>query len=228
MWELSLHTPDIMGSSRMCMANVWAYEATGNTQYLDAARRWAMTGLPFVYLWERTPGDIQKYATTPVFGATNWVAPNWIGLPVQWCGLDYAEALFLLAGHDQTLDWNTFAEGILIAAERMQYPDGECVGLLPDSFTLSTQHRNPADIIPTVIAMQRRRLQGEPSSLDVVVSPNGRYRVVSPFKTLIEASADEKTVAVIEAKAGMTYQILVNGEIKTIESKGRDCFELSK
>ena len=226
-WELSLHTPDIMGSSRMCMANVWAYEATGHAKYLDAARRWAMTGLPFVYLWERTPGDIQKYATTPVFGATDWVAPNWIGLPVQWCGLDYAEALFLLAGHDPTLDWKTIAEGILITAERMQYPDGPCVGLLPDSFTLSTQHRNPADIIPTVIAMQRRRLQGEPSGVDVVVSPNGKYRVVSPFKTSIETNADGKTEAVIEAKAEITYQILVNGEIKTIESQGRDRIELT-
>jgi len=228
-WELSLHTPDIMGSSRMCMANAWAYDTTGDVKYLDAARRWAMTGLPFVYLWERTPGSIQIYATIPVFGATNWGAPNWIGLPVQWCGLDYAEALFLLAEHDQTLDWKTIAEGILITAERMQYPDGECIGLLPDSFTLSTQHRNPADIIPSVLAMQRLRLQGKPSGVDVVVSPNGKYRIVSPFNTSIETSEDGKTTAFIEAKAGMTYQILVNGnEVKTIESKGRDQIELSK
>ncbi|MCL2624564.1 MAG: hypothetical protein FWD31_12950, partial [Planctomycetaceae bacterium] len=239
-WELSLHTPDIMGSSRMCMANVWVYEATGDAKYLDAARRWAVTGLPFVYLWERNPGDIQKFASTPVFGATDWIAPNWIGLPVQWCGLDYAEALFLLTEHDQTLDWQKIAEGILIAAEQMQYSDGPCIGLLPDSFTLTTQHRNPADIIPTVLTMQRRRLQGQPSGVDVALSPDGKYRVVSPFPTSIETGTDStagaitSTTAVIEAKAGVTYQILVTdsvaghnaSEIITIESQGRDRIEL--
>lgn len=252
-WELSLHTPDIMGSSRMCMANVRFYEATGETKYLDAARRWAVTGLPFVYLWtskeiNARPEDplesfrvgvpitvsitspeplmlapIMLYATTPVFGATNYRAPNWIGLPVQWCGLDYGEALFLLAEHDTTLDWRKIAEGILITAEWMQYPDGPCVGLLPDSLTLDTQMRNPADINPSVLVMQRRRLQGKTDNLCIALSEDGRYRVAAPFKVKIETDPDGRAAALVEGAAGTVYQILVNGkEFKTVTSRGLD------
>ncbi len=235
-WELSLHTPDIMGSSRMCMANVRYYEATGETKYLHAARRWAVTGLPFVYLWtsnsieaapEGSPEPIMRYATTPVFGATNYRAPNWIGLPVQWCGLDYGEALFMLAEHDKTVDWRKIAEGILIAAEQMQYPDGICVGLLPDSLTLDSQTRNPHDINPSVLVMQRRRLRGEVESVCVAITKDGKYRVVSPYQTTFATSDDGKVTAVIEGEAGTTYQILVNGgELKTVVSQGCDRVEL--
>ena len=222
-WELSLHTPDIVGSSRMCMANVWAFEATGDQQYLDHARRWAITGLPFVYFWERKPlagkdDPIMLYATTPVFGATDWVSPNWIGWPVQWCGLDYGEACFMLAKHDSTLDWNKIAEGILITAERMQYTEGPSIGLLPDSYSLPMQIPYTFDMNPSVLVQQRRRLQGKIDSLAIVLSADKKYRVVSPYKTTIEG-----TTAVIEGVAGTTYQIIVNGkDVRTIESKGVD------
>ncbi|MDR2704544.1 MAG: glycoside hydrolase family 127 protein [Planctomycetaceae bacterium] len=235
-WELSLHTPDIMGSSRMCMSNLWAFEATGEKKYLDAAKRWAITGLPFVYLWQKesikprangVSEIIMKYATTPVFGATNFQAPNWIGLPVQWCGLDYGEALFMLAKHDKTLDWQKIAEGILIVAEQMQYLDGLSIGLLPDSFNLEYQQRNIADINPTVLVMQRRLLQGQPESIDIALSKDGKFRVVSPFKTVIETDTNGQHVAVIEAVNGLTYQTIVDGNtIKTVTSHGIDRIEL--
>jgi hypothetical protein len=227
-WELSLHTPDIMGASRMCMANVWAFEATGDKKYLDHARRWAITGLPFVYFWERKPlagkdDPIMLYATTPVFGATHWTAPNWIGLPVQWCGLDYAEACFMLSKHDQTVDWKKISEGILRTAERMQYTDGPSIGLLPDAYKLETQIPLPFDINPSVLIQQRRRLQGNLASLDIALSADKKHRVVSPYKTTIEGNT-----AIIEGVAGTTYQIIVNGnDVKTIESKGTDHIELS-
>ncbi|MDR0335704.1 MAG: glycoside hydrolase family 127 protein [Planctomycetaceae bacterium] len=231
-WELSLHTPDIMGSSRMCLSNIWAFEATGEKKYLNAARRWAITGLPFVYLWQKdsikkhadgATKIIMEYATTPVFGATNFRAPNWIGLPVQWCGLDYGEALFMLAKHDQTLDWQKIAEAILIVAEQMQYPEGQSIGLLPDSFNLEYQQRNIADINPTVLVMQRRYLQGQLESIDIALSKDSKFRIVSPFRTTIETDSNGKNVAVIEAVAGITYQIIINGNtIKTVTSQGTD------
>jgi hypothetical protein len=134
----------------------------------------------------------------------------------------------MLAKHDKTLDWQKIAEGILITAEQMQYPDGLSVGLLPDSFNLENQQRNISDINPTVLVMQRRRLQGQPESLDIVLSKDGKFRVVSPFKTNIETTADHKNVAVIDAVAGITYQIIVNGNtIKTVASQGIDRIELS-
>ena len=56
------------------------YELTGEPELLDAARYWAWTGVPFVYLVNPTgakePGAVGPFATIPVLGATNWVAPE--------------------------------------------------------------------------------------------------------------------------------------------------------
>ena len=210
----------------MGMANVWAYEATGDAKYLAYARTWAIRGLPFVYLWETQPragkdDPIMLYATTPVFGATDWVAPNWIGLPVQWCGLDYAEACFMLSKHDKTVDWRKIAEGILTTAERMQYTEGPSIGLLPDAWNIALQYPLPFDINPSVLVQQRRRLAGQLENVAIVVSEDKRFRVVSPYKTTLEGN-----VAVIEGVAGTTYQILVNGEVRTVQSRGGDRVEL--
>ncbi len=217
-WELSLHTPDIMGSGWCCLANVRAFEATGKEEYLKQARRWAISGLPFVYQWE-TPlagkeHPVMKYATTPVLGATNWSAPNWIGLPVQWCGLDYAEALYLLAPHDQTLDWKKIADGILIAGEQMQYEKGPSIGLLPDSWTLKTQNPNPYDINPVVLERLRRRADGELSSLDVQISPDGKTRVVAPYPIRFDGNTP-----IVDAPKGTETQILVNGKVSDKSAK---------
>ena len=229
-WELSLHTPDIMGASRCCMANVWAYEATDDPKYLDAARRWAITGLPFVYLWEDRAlrpfkpeelgeGEYQpmmKYATIAVFGATNWVSPNWMGRPVQWCGLDYANALILLAKHDNTLDWKKIAEGIVASAECQLCVKDDLVGLLPDSVQTETQERYAPYINPCVVHMLRSALEGKQTSLSVV-DVDGK-RVAAPFPMKIEEGGVK-----IFAKKELVYQIMIDGEeIRTIESQGED------
>ena len=121
-WEIPLHTPDQLASAYLVWAYTRGYQLTGNAEYLQQARKWALSGIPFTYLWGRYP--IMLYATPPVYGATNWIAPNWMGLPVQWVGGVYAYALTLLAPHEKTLDWNHLARGILISAQQQQYPDG--------------------------------------------------------------------------------------------------------
>jgi len=220
-WELSLHTPDIMGSAWCCIANVRAFEETGKREYLKQAVRWASSGLPFVYQWQTPLAGkelpVMLYATTPVLGATDWVAPNWIGLPVQWCGLDYAEALFLLAPHDMTIDWKQVAEGILIAGELMQYEKGPSIGLLPDSWTIKTQTPNPFDINPVVLERLRRRANAELHALDMQISPDGKNRVVSPLPIRFDGNEP-----VVDGAKGLDVQILVNGKVssaKTINAK---------
>ena len=232
-WELSLHTPDIMASARCCMANVWAYEGTGEQKYLDAARRWAITGLPFVYLWEDPtlmPADptekvgedyhpMMKYATIAVFGATNWAAPNWMGRPVQWCGLDYAHALILLAKHDDTLDWRKIAEGIVASAECQLCVKEDLIGLLPDSVKTDTQERYPYYINSCVVFALRRMLEGEHTNLSVVDLAG--KRVAAPFPARVEDGAVK-----ISAPKGLVYQIMIDGEeIRTIESQGEDVLQ---
>lgn len=229
-WELSIHTPDIMGSSRLVLSNVLAYEATGEEKYLDSARRWAISGLPFVYLWEDPdlkpwPGDknpegeyqpMMRYATIAVFGATSWTAPNWMGRPVQWCGLDYAHALLLLSRYDSTLDWHKIGEGIIASAECQLCLEDEKIGLLPDSFQLDTQERFPYWINPTAVHLLRRMADGRHTNL-CVVDANGR-RIASPYPAVVDGNKVK-----ITAPKGARYQLLIDGsELREIVSNGED------
>jgi hypothetical protein len=217
-WEVPLHTPDIMASAHAVWAYVRAFELTENPEHLVHARRWAITGLPFVYQWSNQ--SIMMYATTPVYGATNWVAPNWIGLPVQWCGTVYAYALLLLADYDQALDWSKVAEGILICGEQMQYPDGPSVGCLPDVFELPTQRRRPADINPGALVSLRLLLAGQLDSL--AVARDGRRLVVAPFPVTIQDG-----LARVQGQRGVAYQVVIDGaRIVDIQSKGVDTIHL--
>ena len=213
-WELSLHTPDVLASAWLVWAYVRGYEVTGDKTYLTEARRWALSGIPFVYQWSRFP--IMLYATPPVFGATHFRAPNWMGLPVQWCGGVYAYALTLFAPYDDTLEWTRLARGILHSGEAQQYPDGKFIGCLPDVFHLQSQTRRPANINPCALVSLRLALDGEVDSL--AVATDGKHRVVAPFPVEIR---DGK--AHIKATKGLAYQILVDGDrIVDIESKGTD------
>ena len=217
-WECALHTPDILASAYLVWAYARGYELTGRKDLLAEARRWAISGVPFVYQWGKRP--MMLYATTPVLGATNWRAPNWIGRPVQWCGGVYAYALALLAPYEKTLDWAKLARGILISAEQQQYPDGKFVGCLPDSITLATGDRHPWNINPCAIVSLRLILDGQVDSL--AVASDGKHRVAAPFPVTLK---DGK--ARIEGKAGLAYQILVDGErVVDVESKGTDAVPL--
>lgn len=213
-WELSLHTPDVLASAYLVWAYVRGYELTGNEEYLGLARKWALTGVPFVYLWSRYP--IMLYATPPVYGATNYRAPLWIGLPVQWCGGVYAYALTLLAPHDETLEWSRLARGILVAGQQMQYPQGPLAGCLPDVFELASQSRAGPTINPAALVSLQLALEGKPDSL--VVATGGGHRVAAPFPVRIEGRE-----AHIDGHPGASYQVLVDGEkVVDVKSRGSD------
>lgn len=217
-WEVPLHTPDQLASARLVHAYVLGYELTGTPKYLAAARRWALTGIPFVYLWDQAP--IMRYATPPVYGATNWKAPLWIGLPVQWVGAVYAYSLTELAPHDSTLDWRHLARGILHCGEQMQYPDGEYRGLFPDAFALRDQRRLPARINPATLISLRLRVDGELDSLSVAFDDT--HHIVAPFPvTLLDGQAR------VESIPGVSYEVIVDGEhIHQLTGSGRDVLEL--
>lgn len=171
-WEVPLHTPDIMASAHMAEAYSLGFEATGNAEYRRRAIEWAWTGVPFVYLRDPTAGSIGRYATTPVYGATHWKAPNWIGLPVQWCGLVYADALRRIERIDPGGPWKQLADGIVLSAIEQTYPiEHPRRGLLPDSFSLRSQQRNPADINPGTLLPLALPLLGGLPALEFTVKP---------------------------------------------------------
>ncbi|HPP52150.1 MAG TPA: hypothetical protein PK777_04295, partial [Thermoguttaceae bacterium] len=101
-WEVPVHTPDVLAAADAVDAFLEAYWISGQQRWLDAAVEWARRGLPFIYLWEDSEKPFLLGASIPVFGAT-WHRGSWFGRPVQWNGLRYAAALLKLAPHDQTL-----------------------------------------------------------------------------------------------------------------------------
>ena len=185
-WEVPLHTPDILASAYLVRAYTLGYALSGDAHYLESARHWAWTGVPFVYL---TPpvtepvraesGSVSQaafkgvaadpagtYSTIAVYGATQWVSPNWMGRPVQWCGLVYADALYRLSKYDPNPIWKTLADGITLSGMQQTWRrggDARRQGLLPDSFSLRGQTRNDPAINPgTLEAVSVQLLTGAP------------------------------------------------------------------
>ncbi|MBN1852644.1 MAG: hypothetical protein JW829_07960 [Pirellulales bacterium] len=163
-WEIPLHTPDILASAHMIRAYVYGYLLSDEQAYLEQARYWAWTGVPFVYLVRPTDGPVGPYATIAVLGATNWVAPVWFGQPVQWCGLVYGSALHLLADHDDSGPWRQLATGITRTGLQMTWPqsDPQRQGLLPDFFHLRQQVRDGPAINPGTVGAHAPQAFGQP------------------------------------------------------------------
>lgn len=137
-WEVPVHVPDILASSDVCRVYLDAYELTGDAQWLQQAVYWARTGIPFVYMW-RAPEqrELMAGATIPVFGATFYTG-SWFGVPVQWCGLDYANTLLRLARFDDSLPWRHFAEMVVISGINQLSTRENDFGLYTDNWNMIT------------------------------------------------------------------------------------------
>ena len=158
-WEVPLHTPDILASAYLVLTHLRGYQVTGDPDMLEQARYWAWTGVPFVYLTPPVPGAVGLYATIPVFGATQWIGP-WFGVPVQWCGLVYAEALHQLARLDPASPWQQIADGIAASGTQQAWSptDATRQGLLPDFYLLQNQVSEGPAINPGTLQSQATQL----------------------------------------------------------------------
>lgn len=157
-WECPLASPDIMVSAQGARANLDAYKITGDEGYLEQAVYWARTGLPFIYLWNHPETPLQRYATIPIYGAS-FFHHNWRGVPVQWCGLDYAYSLQMLSQYDETYPWLKIARGIVNSGMLQQLTEGPYAGTLPDSyidrFSLDRgPYINPENIMTNLYALE--------------------------------------------------------------------------
>ena len=195
-WEMPLHTPDILASGNIVNCYVRGYLLSGNPRYLERARYWAYTGMTMIYFVDpptAVPNPVGRYATIGVIGATNWAAPNWIGLPVQWCGLVYAAALADLAEIEtdagQAALWRHLAKGITASGVDQSYlpSDGEKVGLLPDSFQLVTQIRNNPPINPGTVQENVSNFIGIPYYRVIRAVPGGKTLLHVPGRATAQA-----------------------------------------
>jgi hypothetical protein len=219
-WEVPLHTPDILASAYLVRAYTLGFEWTGERALLDEAIYWAWTGVPFVYLTPPTSLPVGIYSTTPVFGATQWVAPNWMGLPVQWCGLVYSDALYRLVRHHPEGPWKQIADGITRAGIQHNWPvrlDPKRQGLLPDSLTLRTQVRNDVAINPATVQANAVRLFGKsvtstlPTLYDYVVFRLNGLAAHAPGPISNTRESLTKVTFTVEGWPAGAYEILVTG-----------------
>jgi hypothetical protein len=161
-WECPIMEPDVLASAYAVRAYVWAYMATGEGKWLEKARLWARTGLPFQYTWDDGEHPGMRYASIPVLGST-FFHHSWLGLPVQWCGLVYAYGLQELMRYDDSDLWRKQVEGMVSSATHQQWPwDGppELVGTYPDSYGQWFTHRNAVYINPEDIEVNLLALHG--------------------------------------------------------------------
>jgi hypothetical protein len=226
-WEIPLHTPDILASANLVRAYTLGYELSGEPHFLEQACYWAWTGVPFTYLAPPAEGAIGVYATIPVLGATHWVAPNWMGLPVQWCGLVYADALYRLARHDLTGPWKQLADGITASGIQQTWPrgsDGARQGLLPDSISLRGQVRNDPAINPGTVLASAVRLFDKPPLYDFHAFRRNGLFVHAPGAIRDATEETGRVAFTVDAWPGHPYQVLVVGfkTVPRVRVNGRD------
>jgi len=213
-WECPLHTPDILASAHLVRAYTLGYELSGEARWLESARRWAWTGVPFVYLRDPTGVAGGRYATIAVLGATNWRAPIWFGLPVQWCGLVYADALYRLAPHDPGGPWRRLADGIAASGVQQTVPldgDAQRRGLLPDSFTLRTGGRNDPAINPATVQACALRLYGQAAAYDLASFRKSGVLVHAPGAIVDRRDGEGAAGFRIQGCVREEYHVLVTG-----------------
>lgn len=215
-WEIPLHTPDILASGRLVQAYALGYVISGHEEYLQQARYWAWTGVPFVYLLNPTPGQVGPYATIPVLGATGWQG-SWFGRPVQWCGLVYASALHRLSDYDADGPWRQIAKGITAAGLQMTWhlEDADRQGLLPDYFLLEAQYRDGPAINPGTTQAHLAELFEAGTIYDVARLPASDAFIHAPCEISELSEADSVVSFVVDGWAlrpeGRSYNVLISG-----------------
>jgi len=212
-WEVPLHTPDILASAHIVKAYTLSYIISGDEKYLEQARYWAWTGVPFVYIYPPTPGRVGPYSTIAVLGATNWRAPLWLGRPVQWCGLVYCSALHILSEYDKKGPWGRITKGITAAGLQMSWPltDEERQGLLPDFFDLKAQIGAGPAINPGTVQAHLPELYGKDKIYDVKRLPQQDCFIHAPC-AISDVREDKKEVVfVVDGWGKEPYYVLVSG-----------------
>jgi hypothetical protein len=211
-WEIPLHTPDILAAAHLVRACVIGYELTGDRSLLEHARYWAWSGVPFVYLTPPTAGPVGLYNTIAVFGATSWIAPIWLGQPVQWCGLVYANALYGLARHDPTGPWKHIADGISVGGMQHTWADDpDRFGLLADYFLLRSQRREGPAINPATLFLPAIRMWNEPDPYEFRAFHISQVHVHAPGKLADVVDTPERVAFRVHGWWPDSYELLLHG-----------------
>ena len=211
---MPLHTPDQLASASLVTAYVRGYQLTGNPDYLRSARKWALSGVPFVYLWG-SPSDhgLQHAARVRLHPLEKHLLvgpPRAVGRRRLCLCTHPTGPVRRFAGLESTGSWHPdYGRTDAVsrraecrpAAGRVRYrATAACAG----------QHQSLA------LVSLRLVLDGQLDSL--AVATDGKHRIVAPFPVTLKDGKAE-----IQGKPGLRYQILLDGErVTDVESQGLD------
>ena len=198
-WECPVHSPDILAAADALEAELEAYRCSGNPHCLQEARRWAWTGLPFVYVWNPPGKPILRYASIPIFGAS-WYSGSWIGQPVQWNGLRYAYALLKLADYDHSFPWRRVAEGLTVSALYQQDTEGPNLALWPDNFSVLDCSKCPSLFEPGPIAKNIYKILGRDIEPATTTLETGGHRVSITTRARLSQAAWKDDLLTFQAQ----------------------------
>lgn len=221
-WEVPVHTPDVLASADACEAYLEGYEITGKPEYLQRAVFWARTGLPFIYMWDTPNYEMLRYASIPVMGAS-WYTCNWFGQPVQWNGLRLARAYTRLAALDKSYPWRKIAEGITVSCMWQQHgkqvsgpdlwPDTneKWTGLWPDNFNSVDLKRCPWVFAPrAILDLVYRFMDMQPEPQTAVATQDGKALRISACAKITGAQwQGDRLSASLQCTPPQATQILV-------------------
>lgn len=114
---------------------------------------------PFYSAAER---EVLPYASIPVFG-TSWFSVPWFGIPVQWCGLAWANAVRELHAIRPIPEYIPVADGVFRSAANQLCDQGFLAGTLPDSWDLATNVSRQPFIVPARLVEYAYRCLGAPN-----------------------------------------------------------------
>jgi len=199
-WEVPVHTPDILAAADAVDAYIEAYRFSGDPRWLRDAVTWARRGLPFVYLWDDPQKPFLLGASIPVFGAT-WMQGSWFGRPVQWNGLRYAQSIWKLGQYDKSYPWRQISVMLTRSAIHQQDTAGENVALWPDNIGAVNSDKCPWVFSPRMILANVLQILGRDEEPATVIVGQGASRLhITTAAKIADAAWDGKTCSL-----GVTY-----------------------
>lgn len=191
-WEVPVHTPDILAAAHAVSAFLEGYRLTGDRAYLQDAAYWARSGLPFVYVWHAEDQPAMQGASIPVFGATGYVL-SWFGVAVQWNGLAYAQALQDLARYDNSFPWQRVADNLVRSAMYQQATEGPRLAQWPDALNFiagrpGLHGQTPPCFQPSTILRESFRALGQQVGENRLAVRQGRQQLCVRAQAALDAT----------------------------------------
>lgn len=189
-WEVHAHTPDVVASAQALACNLRAYHLTGDPKYVEWAKFWAYTGLPFAYAWKlplpppagvlvadengegknmsiapptefyRDPNRIATPYSTIPVFGTSFFVVSWFGNAVQWCGLAWAVDTQKLCQEFPDPLLRAVADGVFAVGTQWQTDKGFLAGTYPDTWHMVGNQITQAFITPNHIYQYAAALDG--------------------------------------------------------------------